>query len=511
MVRGSTIDMTKMPKNNCDVDLLIHNKFEIEVTNAETGEVKRKAEAYNIIKKDFWDYLFGSNEHRAWFQAIVFGNGSGTPSADTSGLFSYVGGKSASGNTFKTVPEEGYAYHRRSIQLGVSEFVGSTITEVGISATGANQANRVFTHAMLQDMNGNQISITKTDTDIITIYATVYVHWNPAGYEDGKIKISFSGEANPRDGQLISELLGYLYQSSDVHRYAYFYSGPPNASSIASSGGSLVKDLSTKTYKLTFGRLGVSTGNVTSGILSAYAMNVCLQAPCSGLPGTNIVAEAIATGNGSTTEFNTKFPFPQSAEIFVDGVLCTDVVVDGDNPGTKLPYTTAFEFLPEYSTLSRKGFGIQMGIFDGQATGTYGSGGGYTTYLNKWAHLGVTQIVRSYTMTLQLSNDLVNWYELKNIASNNSNYKADVPEEYRYAKYWRFINPYTSGISGYAYYSSVCPSVTTVSPKTNNIRFTTPPAEGSVITANYFTPAVAKDSNHVFDMSITIHLGEYTE
>jgi hypothetical protein len=44
-----------------------------------------------------------------------------------------------------------------------------------------------------------------------------------------------------------------------------------------------------------------------------------------------------------------------------------------------------------------------------------------------------------------------------------------------------------------------------------NIRFTTPPAEGAVITANYYTPVVAKDSDHVFDMSITIHLGEYTE
>ena len=29
-------------------------------------------------------------------------------------------------------------------------------------------------HAMLKDMNGNQISIEKTDTDIINIYATVY-------------------------------------------------------------------------------------------------------------------------------------------------------------------------------------------------------------------------------------------------------------------------------------------------------------------------------------------------
>ena len=37
------------------------------------------------------------------------------------------------------------------------------------------------THALLQDMNGNNISIQKTNTDVINIYATVYLHFNQAG------------------------------------------------------------------------------------------------------------------------------------------------------------------------------------------------------------------------------------------------------------------------------------------------------------------------------------------
>ena len=45
---------------------------------------------------------------------------------------------------------------------------------------------------------------------------------------------------------------------------------------------------------------------------------------------------------------------------------------------------------------------------------------------------------------------------------------------------------------------------------TNNIHFFSPPAAGSVITGNYHTAIVAKDSNSLFDFSIVFHFGEPT-
>ena len=42
-----------------------------------------------------------------------------------------------------------------------------------------------------------------------------------------------------------------------------------------------------------------------------------------------------------------------------------------------------------------------------------------------------------------------------------------------------------------------------------NIHFDTPPAAGAVITADYTTDTIAKDANYVFDLSVTIQLGEY--
>jgi hypothetical protein len=43
------------------------------------------------------------------------------------------------------------------------------------------------------------------------------------------------------------------------------------------------------------------------------------------------------------------------------------------------------------------------------------------------------------------------------------------------------------------------------------IIFDTAPAVGDVITANYHTPYVAKDADHVFDLKVTFQFGEYTE
>ena len=43
------------------------------------------------------------------------------------------------------------------------------------------------------------------------------------------------------------------------------------------------------------------------------------------------------------------------------------------------------------------------------------------------------------------------------------------------------------------------------------IVFDTAPANGDVITIDYHTPYIAKDSDHVYDMTVTFQFGEYNE
>ena len=46
--------------------------------------------------------------------------------------------------------------------------------------------------------------------------------------------------------------------------------------------------------------------------------------------------------------------------------------------------------------------------------------------------------------------------------------------------------------------------------KKTNIHLASPPPEGAVITMTYTPNCIAKDENHVFDMSMTYSFGEYT-
>jgi hypothetical protein len=39
-----------------------------------------------------------------------------------------------------------------------------------------------MTHAMLQDSEGNQIAIAKTDVDVVYITATFYATYTPSGF-----------------------------------------------------------------------------------------------------------------------------------------------------------------------------------------------------------------------------------------------------------------------------------------------------------------------------------------
>ena len=189
MIRGKTREAPMAQKMDIPeldtptIEASIYNRFDIEVIDAATGEVKQEAFAENLILNQLWNRV-----GQQWFSYIHYGTGTGTLAATRTSLFNNIGsgdvrGQSAS-MTFDTVT--GVYTLKRAIQLSETTAVGQTLTEVGIGSD--TSAGSLVTHAMLKDMNGNQISIAKTATDIINIYATVFVHFNPAGYSNGSVK-----------------------------------------------------------------------------------------------------------------------------------------------------------------------------------------------------------------------------------------------------------------------------------------------------------------------------------
>lgn len=540
MIRGSKIELPSKETRNVDVDLNIHNRFDIEVIDAKTGAVKQKAEAYNVVTANYWTRVCGQ---QAWFSYIHYGRGNGTPTTADKGLFNEINNKAVTGTTVKTFPKEGYAYCRKSIQLGPSDAVGENITEVGIGYDSGTAS--ICTHAMLKDMNGNQISIVKTNTDIINVYATVYVHWNPDGYDNGSINICYLPEhAKSTNVGLMNLLLGLSYTSSYDYgsKRAVFFEGPPTLVAGTTGGVecTIVGNSSNRTLTYTVTRLQVADKNMPTGIHSVglgggyeytsvgtftyyyqYPMGcITITAPGQGLPGTDITGETVGTGDGSAVNFSTKFPLPSNAHVYVDGVESTDVIIDSNSPGRNVSATNFFEFLQKESDcftqlfLSNPGFS-NAEITDVNARTYLWGNNGYAVFKNPLYMYGIRSFNWMYgdnpwdKTTIQVSDDLITWFDLNKVYP-----QFNVPEEYIYYKYWRIKFYHQAASSSDRGQYTKLDNYLRANPfhdYSKNIHFTTPPPVGSVITIDYYTPVVAKDDNHVFDLTVTVQLGEYHE
>lgn len=501
MIRGS-----KQPNPSLKrvVNANIHNRFDVEVIDSKTHRVKQLAKGYNTICNQLWTKLLVSDTSNGnyntgygmggYFSYIHYGTGTGTPSSSDTSLFSYLGGASAATDATSFNPVEGVYFVRRKIQLSETTAVGQTLTEVGIAS--GSSSTSLCTHAMLKDMNGNPISITKSDTDIINIYATVFVHFNPQGYDNGHIRF-----IQPQD---ISGLLGALAGlSTNVWGFNNypgrnaFYAGTNQKQSTG-----VVADVPNKTFTFTMTRLGVSDVNI-GGIrtiafgarydsdtsTSMYLVDppqIAVYVGGSWFPGTEVKGESVGTGDGSTLDYALYFPHATNATIYVDGAAVSDVVVDSGPLSSKVYDEVVF--LDARSTPDNH---IPYSFPRNDNTGPL--------IYNPMYELGLATVMLSNsTSVLYASNDLESWTEI------GTGQAITIPDEYANYKYWK------SSTKFYPYGNT--PVGTYKNPPTGkNVHFTSPPAEGAVITADYFTECIAKDSNHVFDFYIILQLGEYTE
>lgn len=459
----------------------IHNRFDIEVRDAKTNQLKQKAQAFNVICNKFWEYL---GNH---FNYIVYGDGYGIPSASDTKLFGTWNYKAPSGWTYGSDIKTGVSSLTGQIVLSETTAVGMTITEVGLSYHSG--PGYLCTHAMLQDMNGNPISITKTSTDIITIYATMYVHYKPTGYCDNTIVLG-------SNGGVIHACLGYSGWT-----FGGVYVGKGTCK--MGSGGSVSReyDATDRTITATLSRFSVSDHNWTGGF-GWIALGDNGESTTCVIDVRNryeVIGESVGTGDGTTTDFATKFDFPTEATVYINGMPMTSGVTVKNEPIT----TNPFEFLVR----------IQNKLYDGKPVFTGGKialsavdSGSALYFYNTRHDLGIYKWSNYHYayMSLQLSfsDDFVNW-------SDYYSYETVIPEEYRHCKYVRARGGEKSNTWPGYIDSNIAVFPPYITGK--NIVFDEPPPAGSVITIDYVTPFVPKDENHVYDLSFVVQLGEYAE
>lgn len=144
----------------------IHNRFDIVVKDAKTGEVIQRGQAENIVLNRMYDRLLAFNNY---FVNIVYGKGDGTLSPNGTTLFDRAGYKAAENvELIRAYPTSKWT---RKITLGTGDANGITLTEVGISETTTN----INTHAKITDAENNALNIEKTELKVVDIYATVFV------------------------------------------------------------------------------------------------------------------------------------------------------------------------------------------------------------------------------------------------------------------------------------------------------------------------------------------------
>lgn len=294
-------------KFKSNIGLKIHNRFDIEVKDANTGEVLQKAQAENIVLDRIYTRLLN---FQSYFDQIVFGSGTGTLSASRTTLFTRIGNKAAV--TESLVRSYPTSVWTRSIRLGTEEFNGQTIREVGISETTTN----INTHALITDSEGNPLSVEKTNLKIIDIYATVFV-------------------------EVYSVDSGCFFYGNGLRDYLTGGTAPANTLGIGSGSSSpdgypgatltatRTSNSGEKSITLTV-RFNIEHHNKDVRAIDWVGGGLRWLVPRTGVyTGTDRTNVQLGVGNGSNTKFKIPNTLISNLSVFVDGIANTGYTKEG--------------------------------------------------------------------------------------------------------------------------------------------------------------------------------------
>lgn len=495
------------------VNARIHNRFDVFKKSIITGEEKQVAFAENIILDQFWNLWFKTGTTKSWFDGIRLGTGTGAIDPARTTLFNQIHSEVGAGLVYSYDEENKVWSARKRITLTETQYVGQFLSEVGIYGYTTSSSQYLFTHALLQDMNGNQVTIEKTATDIITIYATAYVVLDNVSYESGKSFVftpvqQIAMATDP--GRFVKWILGQeeTYYLSDSYYVRFTNQVSPKSASmslhqtnvIASSLPAITFNSATKTMTITPPRLAVGSGNTAGGIYSAsYDLGVCvIFLDSAGFSGSYIAGEILGTGDEATQDFKTAYGLIKAGAVVKrNGVADATATIDLGKP---------------YDNNIMKHCKVLEYSYDGMLLGTASggvSGGGsikvgeYVIFENPYyATYGIYSALLKY-VTLYASDDLATWNQCATAAGQA---QVVLTEAYRNCRYFKAVvnNEAIISISNFV-------SAELDEAELKDVHFSSPPDLEEVLTIDYTTQAVAKDINHVFDCSMQVTFNEYTE
>ncbi|HBL84681.1 MAG: hypothetical protein A2Y17_11145 [Clostridiales bacterium GWF2_38_85] len=492
---------------------IIHNKFEIEVTDAVTGKVKQKGTSYNIVLDSFFNRLVSRSTK---FTHIHVGTGTGTPAVTDTSLFTFLGARGCS--VVETVKAYPVSYVKRVATINPADYVGSVITEVGLAY--GTSSSYLVTHSMLRDSEGNQIAITKTSTDVITIYSTFYLTMSEPS--DGSYVLP-----TPANNAIIAGVLEDTYSTLTLSLGVFndlTTADQLAAYSISNKTGiTPTSDTTNKKWTVPSTRWNYDTAN--SHMISAIG---CPTVAAWLLPNTDIFPQitlsnmTVGTGDGVKTEFSCPIPkmVESSEAVRVNGVLMikgTDYTIDYNNNAAEYP-----EFFvntnPNNCVITGGYTNSNYSYFPFMVWGAVKTGKnsitssapiifdfGNAIMVNRlYMPAGTIAFGGSGSPTTAIgfdySDDGVSWTNLHTTAtvvctSVSADLRLVTPIS---ARYWRITSSYISALG-----CGKCPNIL-FGYVTPGLVFTTPPASGVAITMDCKIDRPLKNTNWVLDFGFSV-------
>ena len=470
----------------------LHNRFDFEIYDIETGETEY-AQAENIVLNGMWSQICAGNQ---FFNYIGVGTGSGTLSPARTTLFSHLAYKAAV--AVETIYDTDTTAHvTKKITFSESEANGIW-TEVGILFTTSTGSGYV-THALITDSEGNPITIAKTNTKIITVYATVFAEvLAPASGH-----YSTGGSRNAILQQLTNTK---IYNMPLIWTSLLKQDGSPSLLGTAYTiWSNIIADAANKKMRTYLTRVGVADGNAPiRGIIVGTGPETqfgSVSLPCDVFPHKEYTGVAIGTGDGVTKQFDLPVSFVKSGSetVYVGGVAKTRSVDYTVRYGMRSADTLLVN-VPDVSKKIMSGGGstLEEIVLLPQPAGEEAT----ITAVEMKNGSSSTNRIASYD--IKLSIDGATWVDAGANASwgygNTVTLNGFAPAQYKYLK---AILVSGSGEGQLAYIK-----IHATPPSTKHITFAAAPTAGAAITADFSTEYINKTSNFVLDVRAEVVFGE---
>lgn len=476
----------------------VHNRFDIEVRDKESGKLKQKGVAENMILDRAYSRICN---FATYFEYIHFGTGTGTPTPERTTLFTPLGYKAVTVD--EKVKEYPISKVTKKITLAPEEYVGRTITEVGISEA----TNAINTHALIKDAEGNPLSITKTDLDVLIIYATVFIELQDTN------DITFSKYPS-------NSLTNYFIDGSTMNPNLTLgdIGEPTPKSTIGNVLGSagLTKTVDVANKKVSFAtRLGTDAGNYDIRELALGDIcRVNLENTLAWSP-IDLKDISIGTGDGETTAFDLGRYDTSNVVIKVNGDVTNDYILENTSGENR----ELFPLWKLYDPNVERDSQMYTGVFVGKSEQvplrdvTYGRTIEVNPDIVTIGEKISVGLVGSYSMSsastvylyLLGSKDGENFTNLTTWVSQNTNTPTygqyTMTDSYTHLRFEWMMKGNGWGTIYYIKWLNG-------NYKRPQVVFNTPPAVDSLITADYTVPYIPKTSDYVLDVNFELQFGE---